>query len=97
MESLQAMGKGFMNASKNDILHTIDEAEKYLTDDQMFRECVCEILTDLQIEDIELANELAVSRSTVARWKNGRSVPYPAMRRPVYAALRRKVHELRKD
>lgn len=74
----------------NKILEHIDIAQRSLTDDNMFRACVTETLRFLLVDDIDFANELAVSRSTVNRWKNGRAVPHPAMRKPVYAALKRR-------
>lgn len=74
------------------ILNRIDGAQKNLEDDEVFRIVVSETLGALPIEDMSIANELAVSRSTVNRWKNGKSVPHPAMRKPVYAALRRRVY-----
>lgn len=73
------------------ILNRIKDAQDNLEDSERFRKCVSETLADLSIEDISLANELAVSLSTVNRWKNGNAAPHPAMRRPVYAALIRRV------
>jgi transcriptional regulator with XRE-family HTH domain len=80
-----------------EILNRIAVAQQHLTDDIMFRNCVSETLMVLQVEDIDLANELAVSRSTVNRWKNGASVPHPAMRKPVYAALKRRAQTRLRD
>lgn len=80
-----------------EVLNRIAVAQQHLTDDVMFRECVSDVLMALQVEDIDFASELAVSRSTVNRWKNGRSVPHPAMRRPVYAALRRRAQARLRD
>lgn len=75
------------------ILDQISDAQRNLSDDTMFRECVSRTLTALRVDDIDFANDLAVSRSAVNRWKTGRSVPHPAMRKPVYAALKRRARE----
>lgn len=72
------------------IIAAIDAMCEHLTEDVGFMNCVRETTALLAIEDIDLANELGVSRTTVLRWKNGRAVPYPGMRKPVYAALRRR-------
>ena len=73
-----------------EILNRISNAQQDLANDLMFRTCVSETLMALRVEDIDFANELSVSRTTVGRWKNGRCVPHPAMRKPVYAALKRR-------
>jgi transcriptional regulator with XRE-family HTH domain len=79
-------------------LSQISLAQKQLGDDEMFRACVADTLAMLNVEDIDFANELAVSRSTVNRWKHGKAAPHPAMRKPVYAALKRRVSaRLRQD
>ena len=62
-----------------------------LEDGGLFREAVETALET--IEDIKIANALAVSRSTVHRWAKGTACPHPAMRKPVYKAL----HQLQKE
>jgi hypothetical protein len=74
-----------------DLLDRVAAATECLDDADLFRACVADVLAALGIADIDFANELSVSRTTVCRWKNGRSVPHPAMRKPVYAALRRRI------
>jgi hypothetical protein len=81
----------------HEILNQIAVAQQDLQDDAMFRTCVSETLMALHIDDIDFANELAVSRSTVNRWKNGRAVPHPAMRKPVYAVLKCRARGLARD
>lgn len=58
-----------------------------LRDDASFRRMVSRALRT--IPAIRLANELAVSRSTVIRWSQGASVPHPAMQKPVRSAIAR--------
>ncbi len=45
-----------------------------------------------QLESIsnvgELARKFGMSRSTISRWKNGHSVPHPALRPRIYRWLR---------
>lgn len=67
----------------------IENAEQFLSDDKIFQSCIVSITDYLDIEDIDLANKMAVSRSTVLRWKNGKAVPHPLMRKPVYKILKR--------
>lgn len=67
-------------------------ARTHLQNDDAFALSVDLSLTVLGIQLIDFANELAVSVSTVERWRNGRSVPYPTMRKPVYAVLERRLN-----
>jgi DNA-binding transcriptional regulator YdaS (Cro superfamily) len=39
------------------------------------------------VSDEDVARKFAMSRPSVNRWKNGRTAPHPAVRRPVYAWL----------
>jgi len=73
----------------NEIKNRIEYAQFNLTDDDLFKECVSQTMQDLNLEDIVFANSLAVSRSTVNRWKNGKAIPHPLMRKPVYESLKR--------
>lgn len=65
----------------------IELAKAHLECDASFRTCVDQALNELELAPIQLANALAVSRTTVLRWQNGRAVPHPAMRKPVYKVL----------
>lgn len=56
--------------------------------DAEFRRIVADALAS-GVDEMALANALAVSRSTVQRWTNGVAVPHPAMRVPVFAAIER--------
>jgi DNA-binding transcriptional regulator YiaG len=70
-----------------EIINRIERAGLNLEDDKLFKECILQTMQDIDLNDITLANLLAVSRSTVARWKNGQAVPHPLMKKPVYNIL----------
>lgn len=68
------------------------QAAKLDTDSMTaFAAAVRRSLDALGGDPVVLANDLAVSRSTVLRWASGASVPHPVMRKPVYAALTRRL------
>ena len=41
----------------------------------------------LELEDVELAGMLRVSRPTIGRWTRGETAPHPIGRKPVFAVL----------
>ena len=58
-------------------------------------ECFISAVNALPKSDmIKLANDLGVSRTTVSRWRSGKSLPHPIMRKPVYDAIVRQAHDL---
>jgi len=77
--------------TNEEALTRIEYAEQNLDNDEQFRETVSDVMGWLEVENIVLANELAVSTTTVQRWKLGTAVPFPAMRKPVYRVLKRHI------
>ena len=55
--------------------------------DELFTELFQEAANELGMSDAELAEKLRVSRPTVTRWKEGRSLPHPAIRPPIFIWL----------
>lgn len=80
----------------NSTLYDIDDATKDLNNDSKFLSCLIASL-NLGISDLELANALGVSGSTVAKWKNGSVIPMPIMRKPVYAKLESLIFSIAKE
>lgn len=54
-----------------------------LLDDDEFQRIIREAQTILEMTEREIADQLSVSRPTVNRWKNGKNLPYNAMRKYV--------------
>lgn len=52
-------------------------------DDAQFRAVFAEAQGVLEMSDQEIADQLSVSRPTVNRWKNGKNLPHPAMRKHI--------------
>jgi len=57
------------------------------SDRATFTKLFCEAITVLELDDLELARELKVSRPTIGRWARGESAPHPLGRGPVLATL----------
>jgi hypothetical protein len=57
-----------------------------MTDDG-FTRCFNDIVALIERSEIEIADELRVSRPTVQRWMNGTNLPHPGMRRAVLVFL----------
>ena len=67
-----------------------------ITDDEVFRAVLSTGGELLRMNDDDLSEFLSVSRPTVNRWKNGKVVPRPMMRRLVFQMLEeRATKELR--
>ncbi len=62
-----------------------------VADDAAFHNCVSMAFNLIVLSEDELARKFSVSRPSINRWKNGRSAPHPAMRKHVYAWLKRRV------
>jgi transcriptional regulator with XRE-family HTH domain len=56
-------------------------------DRNTFTKLFCEAITVLELDDLELARELRVSRPTIGRWVRGESAPHPLARQPVLSTL----------
>jgi transcriptional regulator with XRE-family HTH domain len=69
------------------------DARANLDDGEKFRAVLCSTMTALGLDDGDVAERMAVSRSTVKRWMNGMAIPLPVMRKPVYAFLARRISE----
>lgn len=52
-------------------------------DDAQFRAVLVDAQTVLEMSDQQIADQLSVSRPTVNRWKNGKNLPHPAMRKHI--------------
>lgn len=53
-------------------------------DDKAFRSVIVHGMEILGLLDKDIAHEFNVCRLTISRWRNGVSVPHPAMREPIY-------------
>ena len=64
-------------------------------DDGAFHSIFSEAKRLLELSDTDVSEVLLVSRPTVNRWINGRNLPHPAMRKPIFdwikEALTRKI------
>lgn len=56
----------------------------------MFNNILQRSETLLTLSDFDLAKEIMISRSTVTRWRNGKTAPHLVMRRPVLDLLEEK-------
>jgi hypothetical protein len=75
---------------EKELLERVLRAERDLADLQdakLFHELFASTCNILSLEDVDVANALPVDRTTVNRWRNGKSVPRPLMRKPVYRFL----------
>lgn len=63
----------------------------HLEDDAVFRALLEEGMQLLQLSHQDVARAFGASLPTVHRWLDGRAVPHPASRTPVFDWLRRKV------
>lgn len=52
-----------------------------------FRELLLQSMKSLKLLDKDIALEFDMSRPSVNRWKNGRTVPHPTIRKIVYRYL----------
>jgi transcriptional regulator with XRE-family HTH domain len=57
------------------------------TDDKIFRAIMADF--ELVTNAGEFARKYGMSRSNISRWKNGHSVPHPALRPRIYQWLRK--------
>lgn len=82
------------------LLERIQQARAHLQDAELFHEVFAGTCDTLSLEDVDVSNALPVDRTTVNRWRNGKSVPRPLMRKPVYrflaARLRKRMNDLGK-
>lgn len=80
------------NDSRAKVLERIiAQLESFHADDD--RDAFVSVFKDakavLELGDLELANDLRVSRPTIGRWERGESAPHPLARRPVFTTLAR--------
>jgi hypothetical protein len=59
--------------------------------DDLFRRLARESIEGAKVDVHDFSEKVGVSRPTVTRWKNGDSVPHPALRRTIYPLLRKEV------
>jgi hypothetical protein len=55
-----------------------------LRDDQFFLDIFREAKVLLELKEADISKVLLVSRPTVNRWTNGKNLPHPAMRKPIF-------------
>ena len=65
---------------------------KHSNDDE-FKQIIADSITLLRLTDYEASLIFDVSRPTVTRWKNGRTVPHPAMREALCKKIKTKVNK----
>ena len=91
--------------SRQDTLSTLrnDARSADLRNDEKFRAIICACRYVLEMSDAEIGDALHVSRPTVSRWINGKSIPHPMMRKPIFdwigaqAAKKLRILEADKD
>lgn len=64
-----------------------------LADPVRFYELVSMSMSALDLRDVDMADRLPVSRSTVNRWRHGYSAPLPMARKMIYKVLLRRIAE----
>ena len=63
-------------------------------DDAGFQAVLNEAMNKMNVLEGDLAREFGVSLSTVNRWSNGRSMPHPAVRKPILESLAKRARNL---
>lgn len=66
-------------------------SQESAVDDEQFQHVIGRAVEALEMSDEDLADNIKVSRPTINRWKNGRNLPHPLMRRPIIAWLNQQV------
>jgi len=83
--------------TEQELLERLQRAKKDIHDADLFRDVFASACEVLSLEDVDVSNALPVDRTTVNRWRNGKSVPRPLMRKPVYrfisARLRKRIND----
>ena len=70
----------------------LDEVRVVDTEDNAaFKSIVNRLFEVLDLKDIEVARQFDMSRPSNTRWRNGRTVPHPAVRKHVYAWMRKRL------
>jgi transcriptional regulator with XRE-family HTH domain len=64
-----------------DVLAHLRECD--VRQDHAFLEVLVHAIGVLELSDQEVADGLLVSRPTVNRWRNGKNLPHPALRRSI--------------
>jgi len=72
--------------SRESLLTTLRErtASVDLRDDKEFHRILLEAKRLLEISDSDISEVFLVTRPTVNRWVNGKNLPHPAMRKPIF-------------
>jgi hypothetical protein len=68
-----------------------------LGDNWVFRRLVCRTIELLGLSNADVAHQFGTSIPTIARWREGMSVPHPAMRSAVYGSLLEQVKECMRE
>jgi hypothetical protein len=64
-----------------------------MRDDELFHDIFREAKFLLELSDTNISEALLVSRPTVNRWANGRNLPHPAMRKPIFDWIREELSQ----
>lgn len=85
---------------EQELLERVLGAQEDLHNAELFHELFARTCEALALEDVDISNALPVDRTTINRWRNGKSVPRPLMRKPVYkflaARLRKRISDAEK-
>lgn len=86
-----------MGTEKDQLLSALEQLEaalkRGLEDRALFTDLVSSSMALLNMDDAAVAGKMPVSRSAVNRWRNGKNVPLPMMRKPVYKFFIRKMRK----
>lgn len=82
-----------MLSSSKKILIGFLQTPKLEENRELFRITLNCVLHLGQIKDIEIANDMSVSKTSVLSWKNGKSLPAITMRKVVIKCLIKRIEE----
>ena len=68
-------------------------ASANMRDDELFHDIFRGARRLLELSDTDISETLLVSRPTVNRWANGRNLPRPAMRKPIFDWIREELSQ----
>jgi hypothetical protein len=65
-------------------------------DDTLFQALVVRAMSELQLDDRDVAERVSCPISTIKRWKSGKGSPHPAVRPNVYKYFMKVIDEMEK-
>lgn len=81
----------------NGLIAEVVLGERDLKNTELFTAVFANTFAALQLEDTDVSNALPVDRTTVNRWRSGKSAPRPLMRKPVYRFLKSRLRRLQQN